>query len=433
MAIQYYNIQKTGEKYSLDKTTGKAQKVSSIPSGGATITWVGRGLPSTLDKTLKKTTPVSTPKSTSKVTPSPTPTQIQQPTTDTGKRILTAEQRRLPFLYKNVTTNQTVIRDLFDYYLGTEPSPADLQGRLGKPSQEIETELRREVGRTGKSGTQFNTDAIQHDQNVRRFEFGEVSTIPTRSQKTIARAETLPSEEPITEKGFIDQMVDAITEATGGIGGAQALTDEELISIIQEKTGKTPQEIAETKLTPFFEEKGRVGAESFKRALSNLFEERIPAVIQEQRQRQETIRGARADLAGAGLSYSGLAREELGESAAGGLARGGIREFAGAGEGLISTRLGEREAASRRAFQRGAEGLGLRAEEVFGTEAARGALPTTPTGLGLGGESPFDFIGGIRGTLADTREFEIEKKRQAILDRESGTQSFLQAQRLSDI
>lgn len=49
MAIQYYNIQKTGKKYAVDKSTGEVKEVSSIPLGGATINWIGYGLPSALE------------------------------------------------------------------------------------------------------------------------------------------------------------------------------------------------------------------------------------------------------------------------------------------------------------------------------------------------------------------------------------------------
>jgi len=62
--IQYYKIKKTGESYALDKATGKASKVGAIPTGGATITWGGKNLPSELQNvatTPKKPTPTYTP------------------------------------------------------------------------------------------------------------------------------------------------------------------------------------------------------------------------------------------------------------------------------------------------------------------------------------------------------------------------------------
>jgi len=48
MAIQFYNITSTGKKYALDKTNGKATEISSIPTGGATITWNNSSLPDEL-------------------------------------------------------------------------------------------------------------------------------------------------------------------------------------------------------------------------------------------------------------------------------------------------------------------------------------------------------------------------------------------------
>lgn len=57
MAIQYYNIQKTGEKYAQDKATGKTEKVSVIPAGGATITWTASGLPHGLNIPTPTPTP----------------------------------------------------------------------------------------------------------------------------------------------------------------------------------------------------------------------------------------------------------------------------------------------------------------------------------------------------------------------------------------
>lgn len=48
MAIQYYNIIKTGKKYAVDKSTGSVKEVPSIPAGGATINWGGSSLPSVI-------------------------------------------------------------------------------------------------------------------------------------------------------------------------------------------------------------------------------------------------------------------------------------------------------------------------------------------------------------------------------------------------
>lgn len=45
MALQYYTITSTGQKYSLDKATGQVTQVQSIPAGAPTITWSGSGLP----------------------------------------------------------------------------------------------------------------------------------------------------------------------------------------------------------------------------------------------------------------------------------------------------------------------------------------------------------------------------------------------------
>lgn len=56
MAIQYYSIANTGKKYALDKATGVAQEISSIPTGGATINWGGSSLPSELTTGLSKST-----------------------------------------------------------------------------------------------------------------------------------------------------------------------------------------------------------------------------------------------------------------------------------------------------------------------------------------------------------------------------------------
>lgn len=49
-SLQYYNA--GGSYYSLDKSSGVAQKISSIPNGGATITWNGQGLPPELQAAL---------------------------------------------------------------------------------------------------------------------------------------------------------------------------------------------------------------------------------------------------------------------------------------------------------------------------------------------------------------------------------------------
>ena len=68
MATQYYKITKTGESYALDKATGKASKVSSIPTGGATITWGGSNLPSALQN-IQTTTPTPTKQPASTYTP----------------------------------------------------------------------------------------------------------------------------------------------------------------------------------------------------------------------------------------------------------------------------------------------------------------------------------------------------------------------------
>lgn len=75
MATQYYNITKTGQKYALDKSTGEAKEVSSIPSGGATITWGGNSLPNNLANALNKPigTKVIDVQSTSVSTQQPTP------------------------------------------------------------------------------------------------------------------------------------------------------------------------------------------------------------------------------------------------------------------------------------------------------------------------------------------------------------------------
>ena len=75
MATQYYKITKTGESYALDKATGKASKVSSIPTGGATITWGGSSLPSALQN-IQTTTPTPTEQPASTYTP---PTTVIPP------------------------------------------------------------------------------------------------------------------------------------------------------------------------------------------------------------------------------------------------------------------------------------------------------------------------------------------------------------------
>lgn len=49
---QYYKIASSGETYSLDKSSGAAQKVAAIPNGAPTITWSGSGLPSELQTAL---------------------------------------------------------------------------------------------------------------------------------------------------------------------------------------------------------------------------------------------------------------------------------------------------------------------------------------------------------------------------------------------
>ena len=61
MALQYYKITSTGTMFSLDKATGKATQISSIPAGGATITWGGSGLPSELQTALTSPVPPVTP------------------------------------------------------------------------------------------------------------------------------------------------------------------------------------------------------------------------------------------------------------------------------------------------------------------------------------------------------------------------------------
>ena len=61
MAIQFYKTQQGN--YALDKATGKALPVSTIPSGSAVITWSGSSLPSELQNALTVSS-----------APSPTPT-----------------------------------------------------------------------------------------------------------------------------------------------------------------------------------------------------------------------------------------------------------------------------------------------------------------------------------------------------------------------
>ena len=68
MALQYYKIKATGEMYSLDKGTGRAVLVTTIPAGSAVITWVGKDLPSELQVALSRPVPVVTPGETRQVT-----------------------------------------------------------------------------------------------------------------------------------------------------------------------------------------------------------------------------------------------------------------------------------------------------------------------------------------------------------------------------
>ena len=76
MALQYYNITGTGQKYQLDKATGVAKMIEAIPQGGGTITWGGKNLPSELTAGLTTKLP-SVP-----TTPT-TPTTPVTPTTPT--------------------------------------------------------------------------------------------------------------------------------------------------------------------------------------------------------------------------------------------------------------------------------------------------------------------------------------------------------------
>lgn len=79
MAIQFYDIKSTGKKYALDKATGKATEVSSIPSGGAVINWSGSSLPSELQNTGLPQPSTGQPSSQSTYTPPPviSPAQYQ--------------------------------------------------------------------------------------------------------------------------------------------------------------------------------------------------------------------------------------------------------------------------------------------------------------------------------------------------------------------
>ena len=79
MAIQYYSTAQGN--YQLDKSTGVATKISAIPTGAATITWNGSGLPTELQAGLS-TSPVST-------TPAYTP-PVQSTTTSTSTPITPA-------------------------------------------------------------------------------------------------------------------------------------------------------------------------------------------------------------------------------------------------------------------------------------------------------------------------------------------------------
>lgn len=56
MAIQYYKLQ-NGQMYQLDKSTGKASQVSSIPSGAGVITWNSSGMPRELENALNTPAP----------------------------------------------------------------------------------------------------------------------------------------------------------------------------------------------------------------------------------------------------------------------------------------------------------------------------------------------------------------------------------------
>ena len=167
MAIQYYKL-KTGKTYQLDKATGIAKSISSIPTGGATISWGGKNLPSELQAGLPKATPTKTPTPTPTYK-APTPTYRQPtyaPPTETPEQ-RTEKKRQETVKYQAIQVAQRGSEQINRYYY--DLSEADKA--LVKPffGSELQAGYKPSTGKSqftqvSAGGVQRQATALSPDQ-----------------------------------------------------------------------------------------------------------------------------------------------------------------------------------------------------------------------------------------------------------------------------
>lgn len=161
MALQYYQV--GNQAYSLDKASGAASKISSIPTDGATINWTGSGLPPELQSALGN---ASESNGSTAYTPSVTPTST--PYVSDSSSAISGENSTLSTL-SSLNAQAPNYSDLLNNYNNSVDSITNYQNELEARRQAAVQQIQNEYAQEE-----------QDTENAQKAETGSTSVALTR-------------------------------------------------------------------------------------------------------------------------------------------------------------------------------------------------------------------------------------------------------------